>query len=278
MSISNISSLTFENFLKISKHELIYGINSNHCISYDKGHDVSYKYLLQLTNIEDYMKTTYTTNSPQLELSNAMVLEGWIEAKLITPEFLKNLTNHKYSFIITRRASPVNDEEQTILHQFIQPDSIERLIVYEMLFKWIYDQDKPISPDAHERSINFRETFFNSNAKYLPSKVREIYSKSNCFIFTFNSLTAEDRELITNLKNSPFYNGNHNPSSMVIYKVEANRNCNCRDNSLQCIKRLTTHIEKGDIYHIIIENNYDPTDRNLYSNIFNFLISAKYST
>jgi len=217
-------------------------------------------FLSQVIALNKYMSTFGSTNFPSNSKIQAMFVEGWILKRYLTPELLADMKKNQWDYQVVQQLTccgPKSEEDGKILFQHHLEDGMQRVIAHDLLFKWWYGPGAP----HHLGRPEFKE--FQKNIPpavvSLRTKMLERYHETG-FVEMFKTLSEEDHKLLSGLATHPLlkkYYGKPDNWNRVRYNVGQSNYC-CKAKDL---------IEKGLVVHLLVGNEYDPTDRNLYSEL-----------
>ncbi len=254
----------YEKFLEAGRKELIEFKNDpeNSVSSTGIENTLVEPFLSQIIELNKYMNTTASTNEPSY-LFQAMFIDGWIHKKYITPEFLQKLKDYNYNYVIRQEQTCCKSKHSKVLFTNYYEKSVEHDVLMDMLCMWWFDKDMKIPNLGHKDTIEFRENYNHE----LPQKFRKLYEKYS-FLDAIKYLNDDDWKELNSFKNGAKVKYRYYEHKYHVDEILEHDN-NGSDSEYCCIAKEL--IENGEVLLITIENLYDPTDRNLYTNLINLL-------
>lgn len=226
-------------------------------------------YQKQLRELSKHIYIENSTRHPERSFYQPMFMEGLMEKKLATKEFLNTLRERTLSYEFLDY-----DKDRQILHSV--PGTGRRLLLFHMLEKWWMDPMSEIPEEALLAAIRCRDMVFET-CPDVPHSFRQKVQATS-FLEAWENISHQEHLLLDKLvecfrrDNDPFFQmyflGEHEDDEE---KMEELPELSLYEKEGVDMEQLHHDISSGKLMYFYIQNNYDPTDRHLYTTLLHAL-------
>lgn len=226
-------------------------------------------YLDQIIKLNQFVNTTASTNNPSDPLFQKMFLCGWIHKSYVTPYLLERLKMLHFNYVFSIETLCCGKSRSTIQHKYLHEHNFDYQILYSLLDSdWFDKRNSLPDPEAryHKPVIDFRNTV-TPNILQLAKKFKSLYEKYS-FLECVAKLNDDDWKVVQSMKKYELY---YNQQSWIITESNIQQEGYYHFNDSDYCCKIKDLVANGETLSFVIENNYDPTDRNMYTVLYDLL-------
>lgn len=234
---------------------------------------IPHPFIDQLIDLNSYVNTYASTNTPDDPFFQAMFCDGWIHRSLISQQLLGDLIKNNISYSINSvKIDPdCGKTYLNLIDAYSTENAFSKKIAHDTIDEWWFSGRE--QPDGLLIAKRFQKKMKDS---YFPNKFRDTVKKVG-FVEAFEHLDTTDLQEIEKFKKEPLYNHKAFAKYLDVPEKDymalpANGESGGYGIYFSGIKE---QVLNGNVLHFSFVNQYDPTDRNLYSDLVNIFIKNK---